>query len=47
MMVMARPEMAIRFGDTFKDGELVDHNAREHLTKVIAALVAWHHKIQA
>jgi len=47
MYVMARPEMAIRFGETFKDGELVDHNAREHLAKVIGALVAWHHKIQA
>lgn len=47
MYVMARPEMAIRFGETFKDGELVDEKTREQLSKVIIALVAWHAKMSA
>ena len=45
MHVLTRPEVALRFADVFKDGQLVDSNARETLQRMIEALSVWHRKV--
>jgi chromate reductase len=45
MHVLTRPEVALRFADVFKDGQLVDTNARDTLQRMIEALVVWHRKV--
>jgi chromate reductase len=38
--VLVRPELAIRFGETFKDGQLVDPKTIEMLGRIAGALVS-------
>jgi len=45
MQVMSRPEMALRFGEVFKDGVLVDEKVHENLQKVLSSLADWTRKV--